>query len=149
MDAVFVAMNNDWLAFGADAWQDHDSEVPSLEGFDILETLILRFFARGLTIHVRARGDEERGWTPIGVGGHLGSPRLLLARESRAEVSDASFEFDLGAKLLDRVSSDERPEEDSFAARPYDERDLGELAAEDVAWQAAYVSDWVVAVGDV
>lgn len=180
MDALFVAMNNNWFAFGADAWQDHDSEVPSLESFEVLETLILRAFERGLSVHIWAWGDEERGWTPIGVGGingeagrrlqryiaarlgplpgwtmsygfdlnewvapaqvrswwsymhaHLGWPRLLMARESQADVSDPFFEFDLGAHPLDVVSSDERPEEDFFTnARTLLEREASPVLYE-------------------
>lgn len=180
MDAVFIAMNNNWFAFGVDAWQDHDSEVPSLESFAVLETLILRASERGLSVHVWAWGDEERGWTPVGVGGingeadrrlqryiaarlgplpgwtmsygfdlnewvtpdevrswwsymhaHLGWPRLLMARESQADVRDPFFEFDLGATPLDVVSSDERPEEDFFAsARTLLEREAGPVLFE-------------------
>lgn len=180
MDAVFVAMNNNWFAFGASAWHDHDSQVPSLESFAVLETLILRAHERGLSVHIWAWGDEERGWTPIGVGGingeadrrlqryiaarlgplpgwtisygfdlnewvtpaqvrswwsymhaHLGWPRLLMARESQADVGDPFLEFDLGAHPLDMVSSDERPEDDFFAsARALLARDAGPVLYE-------------------
>ena len=180
MDAVFVAINNNWFAFGTGAWQDHDSQVPSLESFAVLETLILRASERGLSVHIWAWGDEERGWTPIGVGGingeadrrlqryiaarlgplpgwtmsygfdlnewvtpaqvrswwsymhaHLGWPRLLMARESQADVGDPFFEFDLGANPLDIVSSDERPEEGFFtSARTLLERGAGPVLYE-------------------
>jgi hypothetical protein len=161
LDAVFVAVNNNWFQFGVDSHRDHDQEDPSLDSFAVLETLIVRAHQRGLSVHVWKWGDEDRAWTPIGVGGingvpdrrlqryiaarlgpvpgwtmsygfdlhewvtpeevrswwsymhqHLGWPRLLMARESRAGREDPRDQFDLGQEKLDVHSSDERPEED-------------------------------------
>ena len=101
-------------------WQDHDSEVPSLESFAVLKTLILRAAERGRSVQVWAWGDEERGWT-----------RLPMARESQADVGDPLLEFDLGANPLDVVSSDERPEEGFFtSARTLLERAAGPVLYE-------------------
>lgn len=99
-DAVFVAVNNNWFAFGADSYADHDRVVPSLTSFDVLETLILRAHARGLGVHVWAWGDEERRWTPIGVGGINGEPDRRLQRYIAARLGPLpgwtmSYGFDL------------------------------------------------------
>jgi hypothetical protein len=99
-DALFVAMNNNWFAFGADSYADHDSRNPSLTSFEILETLILRAHSRGLGIHIWAWGDEERRWTPIGVGGINGTPDRRLQRYIAARLGPLpgwtmSYGFDL------------------------------------------------------
>jgi hypothetical protein len=99
-DALFVAMNNNWFAFGADSYADHTSEEPSLTSFEVLETLILRAHARGLGIHIWAWGDEERRWTPIGVGGINGEPDRRLQRYIAARLGPLpgwtmSYGFDL------------------------------------------------------
>ena len=99
-DALFVALNNNWFAFGVDAHFDHDSVDPSLTTFRVLETLILRAHARGLSVHVWAWGDEERGWTPVGVGGINGEPDRRLQRYIAARLGPLpgwtmSYGFDL------------------------------------------------------
>lgn len=100
LDALFVALNNNWFSFGSDRHRDHDSTDPSLTSFFVLETLILHAHARGLSVHVWAWGDEERSWTPIGVGGINGEADRRLQRYIAARLGPLpgwtmSYGFDL------------------------------------------------------
>jgi len=100
MDALFVAVNHGWFAFGAESYADHDSVDPSLTSFAVLEALILRAHARGLSVHIWAWGDEERRWTPIGVGGIDGEADRRLQRYIAARLGPLpgwtmSYGFDL------------------------------------------------------
>lgn len=99
-DAMFVIVLNSWFSFGARPYTDHDSENPSLVTFAVLETLILRAHARGLSVHIWAWGDEERRWTPIGVGGINGVADRRLQRYIAARLGPLpgwtmSYGFDL------------------------------------------------------
>lgn len=99
-DALFVAVNNNWFAFGHDDHAGHDSEHPSSTTFEVLESLIVSAHARGRSVHVWAWGDEERGWTPIGVGGINGPADQRLQRTIAARLGPLpgwtmSYGFDL------------------------------------------------------
>jgi hypothetical protein len=100
LDALFVAVNNNWFAFGSNGHHEHDSQDPSLETFLVLETLILRARHRGLSVHIWKWGDEDRRWTPIGVGGINGPPDRRLQRYIAARLGPLpgwtmSYGFDL------------------------------------------------------
>jgi hypothetical protein len=100
MDAVFVAVNNNWFHFGSDAHADHSSENPDLRAFLVLDELIARAHARGLSVHIWKWGDEQRKWTPIGVGGINGIPDRRLQRYIAARLGplpgwSMSYGFDL------------------------------------------------------
>jgi hypothetical protein len=99
-DAMFVIVLNSWFSFGARSHTDHDSEDPSPLTFAVLETLILRAHERGLSVHIWAWGDEERRWTPIGVGGINGVADRRLQRYIAARLGPLpgwtmSYGFDL------------------------------------------------------
>ncbi len=99
-DAVFVAVNNNWFDFGSSSHLDHDSENPDPDAFVVLEELITRAHARGLSVHIWKWGDEERHWTPVGVGGINGVPDRRLQRYIAARLGPLpgwtmSYGFDL------------------------------------------------------
>ncbi|ASC73189.1 hypothetical protein XM38_041510 [Halomicronema hongdechloris C2206] len=67
-DTILFAINNSWFEFGSSGWDEHNSVNPDIETFEILENLIINTHRQGGRVHLWAWGDEERRWTPIGVG---------------------------------------------------------------------------------
>lgn len=99
-NALRVSVNNSWFEFGAESYRDHDSENPDPESFRVLEALITEAHARGLHLHIWKWGDEQRRWTPIGVGGINGEPDRRLQRYIAARLGPLpgwtmSYGFDL------------------------------------------------------
>lgn len=84
--ALFVIVANNWFEFGALAHDEHDSEDPDLTTFLVLESLIVQAHERGLHVHIWAWGDEDRRWTPIGMGGINGEPDRRLQRYIAARL---------------------------------------------------------------
>jgi len=66
--ALFVGVWNQWFELGASRWDQHDSVHPDPATFRLLETMIARAHERGMALHIWQWGDEERRWTPLGVG---------------------------------------------------------------------------------
>lgn len=68
-DGAFLIVGNNWFQYGALGHDEHSSENPDFDTFRIIETIITEAHKRGLHLHIWAWGDDERRWTPIGVGG--------------------------------------------------------------------------------
>ncbi|MCA9739900.1 DUF5060 domain-containing protein, partial [candidate division KSB1 bacterium] len=85
-NALFIHMNNQWFSWDAVSYYDHDREDPELASFEVLESLIVEAHAAGLQTIIWAWGDEERRWTPIGVGGINGVPDQRLQRYIAARL---------------------------------------------------------------
>jgi hypothetical protein len=66
--ALFVGVWNQWFELGASRWDRHDSVHPDPATFRLLETMLARAHERGMALHIWQWGDEERRWTPLGVG---------------------------------------------------------------------------------
>ena len=100
LDALFVTVHNNWFELGAVSYRDHQSENPDPATFRVLETIVTKAHARGLHVHIWAWGDEQRRWTPIGVGGINGTADRRLQRYIAARLGPLpgwtmSYGFDL------------------------------------------------------
>ena len=85
-DTIFVHVCNNWFDFGSLRWDEHSSEDPDRQTFEALEQVILIARSRGMRVQIWAWGDEERRWTPIGVGGINGIPDQRLQRYIAARL---------------------------------------------------------------
>lgn len=85
-NALAINVNNQWFKAGADSYDQHNSENPDLETFRALETAIVTAHRLGARIHFWLWGDEQRGWTPIGVGGINGPADRRLQRYIAARL---------------------------------------------------------------
>jgi len=99
-NAIQALICNQWFHAGAASSRDHQSENPDPETFSALERAIVEAHTRGMHLHIWAWGDEQRGWTPIGVGGVNGVPdrrvqRYLAARLGPVPGWTMSYGFDL------------------------------------------------------
>ena len=99
-NAIQALICNQWFHAGAASSRDHQSENPDPETFTALERAIVKAHSRGMHLHIWAWGDEQRGWTPIGVGGVNGVPdrrvqRYLAARLGPVPGWTMSYGFDL------------------------------------------------------
>ena len=83
---IFISVNNSWFSFGANRWDDHDSDDPDPRTFKVLETLLTRAHSQGVRVQIWAWGDEARRWTPVGVGGINGVPDKRLQRYIAARL---------------------------------------------------------------
>lgn len=86
MDAAFLSVSHGWLEYGALSYRDHDRRDPSLESFDVLESIILGAHERGLAVHIWMWGDEEGRRTPVGIGGINGEVDRRLQRYIAARL---------------------------------------------------------------
>lgn len=99
-DAVLFSVYNSWFEFGARAYTEHVSFDPDLVTFDVLEQVIEAAWAEGIHVHLLAWGDEQRQWTPLGVGGINGVPDRRLQRTIAARLGplpgwSMTYGFDL------------------------------------------------------
>jgi hypothetical protein len=85
-NAVFARMGNQWFQAQAVSWRDHDSKNPDPATFRAMEESIVQAHQRGMFLHMWAWGDEQRGWTPVGVGGINGEPDRRLQRYMAARL---------------------------------------------------------------
>ena len=87
MNALYPgAIANRWFNLETQAWNEHDSEDPDLRTFEALEQAIVYLHSQGIHLHMWAWGDEQRKWTPIGVGGINGVPDKRLQRYIAARL---------------------------------------------------------------
>jgi len=85
-ETLFIHVNNQWFKAGTLSWDQHDSENPDLNTFAALERIITTAHRRGCRVHIWAWGDEQRKWTPIGVGGINGPADRRLQRYIAARL---------------------------------------------------------------
>lgn len=83
--ALFVGVWNQWFELGASRWDRHGSVDPDLATFRLLDTMIARAHERGLALHIWQWGDEERRWTPIGVGRDVGEDGINGVADRRLQ----------------------------------------------------------------
>lgn len=100
LQATFIEPRHSWFSYGAESHRDHDSVDPDPESFRILETIIMEAHKRGLHVHIWKWGDEERRWTPHGVGGINGEADRRLQRYIASRLGPLpgwtmSYGFDL------------------------------------------------------
>lgn len=62
------AISNRWFDLETRSWAEHDAENPDPRTFEALEEAIVHLHSHGVHLHIWAWGDEQRKWTPIGVG---------------------------------------------------------------------------------
>jgi hypothetical protein len=99
-NAIQALIGNQWFKADVASSRDHASENPDPETFRALEQAIVEAHARGMHLHIWAWGDEQRGWTPIRVGGVNGIPdrrvqRYIAARLAPLPGWTLSYGFDL------------------------------------------------------
>jgi len=100
-DTIFInEVSNQWFELGARTYDEHDSSDPDLETFAIMDTIITTAHREGGRVHFWMWGDEQRHWTPIGVGGINGTPdrrlqRYLAARLGPLPGWTVGYGFDL------------------------------------------------------
>lgn len=85
-ETIFVHVTNHWFKLGAKGHDEHSSENPDRQTFEMLESIITRAHGRGMRVHLWAWGDESRKWTPAGVGGINGVPDRRLQRYIAARL---------------------------------------------------------------
>ncbi len=100
-NAIFFQVCNQWFAKDAVGYDDHDSEDPDPATFATLERVIAEAHAEDVHVVLWAWGDEQRKWTPKGVGGINGVPDRRLQRYIAARLAplpgwSMSYGFDLG-----------------------------------------------------
>ncbi|MFO7545418.1 MAG: hypothetical protein R6W77_07975 [Trueperaceae bacterium] len=83
--ALFVGVWNQWFQLGASRWDQHDSVHPDPATFRLLETMISRAHERGMALHIWQWGDEERRWTPLGVGRDVGQDGVNGVADQRLQ----------------------------------------------------------------
>jgi hypothetical protein len=79
-------IGNQWFNLETQPWNEHNSENPDLRTFEALEEAIVYLHSHGVNLHIWAWGDEQRKWTPIGVGGINGVPDKRLQRYIAARL---------------------------------------------------------------
>ncbi len=100
-NGVFAQMGNQWFKVQVPSWSEHESENPDLTTFRAIEQAITQAHRRGMFLHIWKWGDEQRHWTPIGVGdGINGEPDRRLQRYIAARLGPLpgwtmSYGFDL------------------------------------------------------
>ena len=101
-DTIFIHVCNNWFDFGSLGWDEHSSENPDPQTFEVLENLITIARNQGVHVHMWAWGDDEdyRKWTPVGVGGINGIPdqrvqRYIAARLGPLPGWTMGYGFDL------------------------------------------------------
>lgn len=70
LDTIFINPHIQWFKIGA---QDHSVisktyENPDLATFAVIDRIIISAAENGCYVHIWAWGDEERKWTPTGIG---------------------------------------------------------------------------------
>ncbi len=85
-DTIFVIVANSWFKSGTLSYRQHKSKNPDPATFERLEKLIMTLHSQGFHLHIWAWGDEQRKWTPIGVGGINGIPDKRLQRYIAARL---------------------------------------------------------------
>jgi hypothetical protein len=109
--SIFVLVANYWFNFGTLAHNQHNSEDPDPRTFRMLENMITTAHAQGLNIHIWAWGDEDRRWTPIGVGGINGIPDKRLQRYIAARLGPLpGWTMSYGFDLFEWVSASQTAE---------------------------------------
>lgn len=99
-NTAFALIVNQWFQAGAASYLEHNSEDPDPETFRALEQSIQLARERGMHLHIWAWGDEQRHWTPVGVGGINGESDRRLQRYIAARLGPLpgwtmSYGFDL------------------------------------------------------
>jgi hypothetical protein len=101
-NTVFISVvANSWFELGTQRHDEHNSEDPDLETFEIIERQILATYNNGMTLHLWGWGDEERRWTPIGVPGGINGEadrrlqRYIAARLGPLPGWSMGYGFDL------------------------------------------------------
>jgi hypothetical protein len=103
---VFTSVNNEWFKLGARSYDEHNSVDPDFESFEALDTLIIEAHKRGMHVHIWAWGDEDRRWTPIGVGGINGIPDRRIQRYIAARLGPLpGWSMGYGFDLFEWVSA--------------------------------------------
>jgi hypothetical protein len=85
-NTIYLPVHNEWFKLGANTYNEHSSENPDTQTFEILEKIITTAHSQGVSFHMWAWGDEGRQWTPIGVGGINGIPDRRLQRYIAARL---------------------------------------------------------------
>lgn len=99
--SLFLSLKHALLAYGASSYDDHDSVNPDLTTFAVLDALLDRAHARGMTVHFWLWGDEQRRQTPVGlpggVNGHVDRrlQRYVAARLGPLPGWSMAYGFDL------------------------------------------------------
>ena len=107
-ETVFVHINNNWFQLGALRHDQHSSQNPDLRTFAILDNLIEAAQQRGMNLYFWAWGDEDRRWTPIGVGGINGAPDQRLQRYIAARLGPLpGWSMGYGFDLVEWVSREQ------------------------------------------
>ena len=100
-EIAFTYLCHNWLKLGTLRHDEHDSENPDLQTFDLLDQIITAAHARGMRWHLWAWGDEARKWTPIGLPGGINGPvdrrlqRYIAARLGPLPGWTMGYGFDL------------------------------------------------------
>jgi hypothetical protein len=99
-NAIHALICNQWFRAEAASSRDHNRENPDPETFAALEHAITKAHQRGMFVHIWAWGDEQRRWTPIGVGGVNGTAdrrvqRYIAGRLGPLPGWTMSYGFDL------------------------------------------------------
>ena len=100
-DAMFLHVTNELFQYGARAHDEHDSETPDPDTFEVLEMIITRAHKRSLHVHMWLWGDEQRRQTPVGLPGGINGrvdqrmQRYIAARLGPLPGWTMSYGFDL------------------------------------------------------
>lgn len=99
--SLFMSLKHTLLAYGAATHEDHESEDPDLASFALVDALLQRAHARGMTVHFWLWGDEERRQTPAGLEGGVNGAvdrrlqRYIAARLGPLPGWSMAYGFDL------------------------------------------------------
>jgi hypothetical protein len=107
-DTIFINVNNEWFELGSNKHTTHSSEDPDLETFAVLDTIVTVAHGQGCRVHFWAWGDEDRQWTPIGVGGINGTPDRRIQRYIAARLGPLpGWSMGYGFDLFEWVSAEQ------------------------------------------
>jgi hypothetical protein len=99
-NGIQALVANQWFQINTASSRDHQNENPDPATFRALEQAIVQAHQRGMFVQIWKWGDEQRGWTPVRVGGINGAPDRRVQRYIAARLGPLpgwiiSYGFDL------------------------------------------------------